>query len=285
MILAVLLSVTYTPVPATGQASYIRAHSRQNPKNSADSDKNPARAILPPAETGNDATEPNKAIPNEQCTGLDKSTINITNPTPASIPWGWHERIALWANIALAFFGFIGICIGIGSLIAIWRQGNHITTSERAWMVSSVEGEVIPDSEGLRMVRFSVRCTNNGKTPAFLLEMGNHGIVIPREKPLPEPQLPYRKENTDVWPGCGLPLQPGTSLLRRNFSTVAPDLQRLIHGQDWLWIYGYITYQDSFGNKRETRYCFLWDCTHDIPGIGEESRFLARGPESYIRAT
>jgi hypothetical protein len=163
-------------------------------------------------------------------------------------------------------------------------QANHVATSERAWMVASIEGEVIPDSTGVRILCFSVRYVNKGKTPAFLLEIKHNGVVLPREQELPDTRLPWDKFNVEVWEQ-GVPLQPGDFLLKQNLNTLAPDVQRLHQGRDWLWVYGEIKYRDAFGNERETCYCFIWDCVHDIPGIGRETHFLVKGPDSYIRAT
>jgi hypothetical protein len=191
------------------------------------------------------------------------------------------------------------VLLGFGTLGAIlWQtiqtkaaakaallNAQAVINAERAWMVARIEAEIIPDSEGVRLVRFTVRCLNNGRTPAFLLEMANHGVVLPREQVLPEDRFPWGKENVVVWSSEGVPLQPEEFLLRRNSSTIAPDLQRLIHGQDWLWVYGYIKYRDAFGNPHETRYCFLWDCVHGVEGIDKGSHFLTYGPPSYIRAT
>ncbi len=213
---------------------------------------------------------------------------------------------ATWSNWVLAGLASWAGYVALRTLGAIKRQAEEmkaqtalsgkaasaallnaqaLINAERGWMVAQIESETIPNLEGTRLIPFSVRCRNNGRTPAFLLEMGNHGVVLPREQPLSEERLPWDSCNIDVWPGEGMPLQPNDFVLRHNYSTVAPDGQKIHRGLDWLWVYGYIKYRDAFGNEHETRYCFLWDNVHNVSGFGEGTHFLTRGPASYIGAS
>jgi hypothetical protein len=269
--------MTYSQIPRDGSNQQEEANASQHdpPPNA------PSTGVCP--------CSPNQTKPEEQS----------SRPESGGYHWGELSAPTNVPNWVLAAVGIGGIVVAVRTLRklerqtkaaedaanASLRQSEHMIASERAWMVARVEGEVIPDSDGKRLVRFSVRCVNVGKTPAYLIGMANHGVVLPRDQSLPDPPVPYIPNNVSEWPGEGISLQPEDFVLRHNWSTIARDLQKLIHGEDWLWVYGYINYRDAFGNKRETMYCFLWDCTHNIPGVSKETHFLVDGPASYIRAT
>lgn len=189
------------------------------------------------------------------------------------------------SNWILAALGLVGGVMAYDTLRTFKRQTDHMVNSERPWMVASIEREKIPQYDGLTMVGFSIRCRNVGKTPAFVVSMKHHGVILPRETDLPDERLPWEKFNVEEWPEPGIPLQPNDFLLRNNFTTWASNPPALRHGIDWLWVYGEIVYLDGQKNRHETRYCFLWDCVHDVEGVGKDTHFLIRGPASYIRAT
>jgi hypothetical protein len=206
--------------------------------------------------------------------------------------FSWHtavKRPEWWA---------IGIALGTMILI-LWQskatadtakaallQVNHIVTSERAWMVAEVGDAGIPPevegATGIRWTEFSMRFVNKGKTPAFLLEVGYCGKVLPHGEQLPAIQPPYGEKEISKWEGKGLPVLPGTDVLKNHLGTWANDPVKITRGFDVLWVYGYIKYGDAFGFVRETWYCYRW--VHEIERY-QVSGFIAGGPESYNHAT
>jgi len=109
-----------------------------------------------------------------------------------SVPTETLYRAYLLATIV----GVVGACAGV--FVLIWQtvllrrntkaaeaaanaarsSALAVINAERAWIVANVERATVPDSHGSTVICFSVRCVNKGKTPAFLLEMGNHGLVL-----------------------------------------------------------------------------------------------------------
>jgi hypothetical protein len=298
-ILAVFLAVTQAPIPVTGEASDQRSNkgTEQQPQRQGGNSPSKATFDIHAQQDGGGNFQPktqDRPQPNQQ------TTINITNTAPVSEAWPWRDVFTIGGNLILDVVGIAGTIIALWSLCTLKRQtkaswaaakaalkqANHIVTSERSWMVANVEKLNVSHSQLRDMVRFSVRCVNKGKTPAFLLEIGNHGVVHPRDTILPAIQPPYGPENVERWEDKGLPLQPGADIVRNNYSTITICPEKIHTGQDELWIYGYIKYRDAFGVDRETWYCFLWDnnCSKSI----EEDRlscYMQRGPASYNRAT
>jgi hypothetical protein len=172
------------------------------------------------------------------------------------------------------------------SVRAAEKQTEHIITSERAWMIAEAGDAGIPPeiegATGIRWTEFSVRFVNKGKTPAFLLEVGYCGQVLPYGEKLPTVQPPYREKEISKWEGKGLPLLPGAAVHKNHVGTWANDPVKITRGFDVLWVYGYIKYGDAFGFVRETWYCYRW--IQEIERY-QASGFIAGGPESYNHAT
>jgi len=165
-------------------------------------------------------------------------------------------------------------------------QADHMITSERAWMIAEAEDAHIPPeiegATGIRWTGFSVRFINKGKTPAFLLEAGCHGKVLPHGESLPVNQPPYEEKEIFKWAGKGLPLLPGADVQKNHLGTWANDPVKITRGYDVLWVYGFIKYADAFEVVRETWFCYRW--VHEIERW-QTSGFIAGGPESYNKAT
>ena len=202
-------------------------------------------------------------------------------------------RRYMWATIIGVVGGLIGVVVLICQTIATrtsaeaaLRQANHIITSERAWMVAEPgDANIPPEIEGatgVRWTEFSVRFVNKGKTPAFLIEIGYQGKVLPRSEKLPFIQPLYKGKEISRWGGKGLPVLPGADVRKNHLGTWASDPVKITRGFDVLWVYGYIKYADAFGFARETWYCYRW--VHEIERY-QASGFIAGGPESYNRAT
>ena len=126
------------------------------------------------------------------------------------------------SNWILSGLGVVGGILALFTLRTFKRQTDHIVTSERAWIVVHIEGERIPPeiqgATGIRWTPFEVRITNKGKTPAYLIESGHRGVILPNNKSLPEIPEPYEDMGVvkaiTKWEGEGLPLQPNADILK-----------------------------------------------------------------------
>jgi hypothetical protein len=214
-------------------------------------------------------------------------------------PEGWHKLIT-WPEGITAWL----IMLTLGAIVwqawetrkaaeatrdaakAALLQANHTVTSERAWLIAEAGDAGIPPeiegATGIRWTEFSVRFVNKGKTPAFLLEAGYCGKVLPHGETLPTIQPPFEEKEISKWEDKGLPLLPGADVRKNHLGTWANDPVKIKRGFDVLWVYGYIKYSDAFGSVRETWYCYRW--VHEIERY-QASEFIAGGPESYNRAT
>jgi hypothetical protein len=91
-----------------------------------------------------------------------------------------------------------------------------------------------------------------GKTPAFLLEAGYCGKVLPHGEQLPIIQPPYGEKEISKWDGKGLPLLPNADVRKDHLGVWANDPVKITRSFDVLWVYGYIKYGNAFGFVRET---------------------------------
>ena len=123
LVLAVLLAVAQAPHPIPWQAPDSSTEDSRKPQNSAEGGQNPALPTRPSAKANNEPPGHPTTCPNEHQGEQDWYTVNITNPVPVPVLWGWREWMAWGANPTLAFFGFLGIGVGIASLRVVWRQG------------------------------------------------------------------------------------------------------------------------------------------------------------------
>ena len=151
-----------------------------------------------------------------------------------------YDWISWAGNLVLVGVGITGVWVAVRSVRsaetsadAALKSAQAVLTAERAWIVVTIDRLELVDGPGTRVVPFSVRLENKGRSPAFLLETRNHALVLPREEGLPG-CLPYRPENVEVWPEPGLPLQPGADLIRHNYSTISKDNTQIYKGADWL---------------------------------------------------
>ncbi len=190
------------------------------------------------------------------------------------------------SNWVLALLGIIGAVVAIVTVSAVRKQGGHIVTSERAWMVAEIELDGIPPevdgATGIRWTGYSINFVNKGKTPAYLIETGHAAKVLSYKDSLPEKHLPFEEKAISKWKGKGLPLQPNDHEHRGFQGTWAQDPVKIGRGADVLWVYGYIKYRDAFGVSRET-----WFCRRYVQEIEkyQKSGFIAGGPAGYNHAT
>jgi hypothetical protein len=163
-------------------------------------------------------------------------------------------------------------------------------TSERSWIVVHLEGERIPPEiqgdTGIKWTPFEIRIVNKGKTPAYLIESGHQGVILPRDRPLPDVPGPYEDfgvvKAIEKWGGEGLPLQPNADIIKPSLGAWCKDAGKLQRGFDVLWVYGYVIYRDAFQKRRETHYCVRWNSG---AATDHGSSWDQGGPLGYNRAT
>ena len=310
LVLAVLLAVAQTLTPTPRQTTDIGANQYEKPNKGTNSGKNPSIAVPPKAKTNEKSSCPGEDKRDDCRYFQDGPTINITNPAPMPISWGWRERIAWWANPALALFGFFGVLVGLGSLGVIWRQGRHIIASERAWMVAKINqptfNEVMNPQDkpvGWHLpIQFQI--TNLGKTPAIVIKRfvaPLSGSTVDRNSVPLIPVLPKippyitlakSERNSVVGELCapGEPIFIGTTL---PVEFLLEENSAWRSGEKCLYVMGFIEYRDVFGEYRITRFCYAFQKV--APGgrftnalTGQQvfpPEFQKAGPSAYNEGT
>jgi hypothetical protein len=283
-ILAVFFAVAQALVPATRQASNQPAKDTVQKQADANSGKNP---LLPPRPVvkPNAAPPASESNPNKQASAYQQNTVTISEPTPVSIPWSLHDKIAWVANIALAVGGIIGICIALRSLNVLKKQTRHIVLSERAWvMIATVSG-----GEALMfhaLPKYVWRIKNRGKTPARLIDTGVTCELMSSQLPeIPIYRVQYKLGLRPIAPEGSLEMntfwghQTGTGykpLLPRDVASLT-NLRMVA--------YGYVKYLDVFDNECESRFCesYSWDARNDEPVTFFP--LLEETPPAYVKHT
>lgn len=182
----------------------------------------------------------------------------------------------------LLIIGGISVLVAIFSAVAVWKQAAHIATSERAWVIAKMDKPAIIPGDLFAFAGIP-GLINEGKTPAFIFEMGGMAEFLPKGRPLPEPPAEFKKETIFSYKGSGMPLAPSAGF-GRPVVTKHQSTDKVISGDIVLWVYGYVKYRDAFSNREhETRYCFRLIVTNirQLPDFD----FVMDGPPAYNQAT
>jgi hypothetical protein len=162
------------------------------------------------------------------------------------------------------------------TLIVVNRQSKHITTSERAWIMVTMEKPIMTPQGPWRFAGMPI-IKNDGKTPAFVYEAAATAIFLPSGGRLPAEPGGYKKESVLISQGKGIPVAPDNRVSRPVLSESIKDVHEIYRGELVLWVHGYVKYRDAFYRKqRVTRYCFRL-----LPTID----FVIDGPPAYNEVT
>jgi hypothetical protein len=153
--------------------------------------------------------------------------------------------------------------------------------SERAWVVPNIVSSE-PQDEGGMADGFQVMCLleNRGRTPAWLTALGSRGQLVKLSGALPQkPEYTW----ASPFPPEGTVLPPDGHI-EQGFPLKAGDLSHIEAGTSVLYVYGAVKYRDIYGDKHETKYCFVFrpKPTGDNPA---PRGFYIAGPAGYNSAT
>jgi len=171
------------------------------------------------------------------------------------------------------------------------RLAGHIEASERAWLIirSDMKDYILKENEQ-PIFRWSI--LNTGNTIAQLTATQTVYELVPRAF---VDELPQEPDYSLAITLNNLPLPPRDSigytanLIEPPKSSALEQLDQgtintIRIGQLVLLAYGYITYLDAFGNKRESRFCerYVWP-SEGIANAG--FRPLTDAPAAYTKYT
>jgi hypothetical protein len=162
--------------------------------------------------------------------------------------------------------------------VLVAKQNRATKVMERAWVI--VEMDRPPAYEADKVIRYEAIIRNTAHTPARITALGSHGQVVQSEKELPSAP---KYDMASPFPATGNPLPPGAEV-RQPFWLDAVRLAKVEKGEAILFLFGIIQYDDVFGDKHETRYCFQFK-----PALGLTDPvmrdFYVGGPATYLSAT
>jgi hypothetical protein len=308
-ILAVLLTITQTPTPISGQAANQSSAGSQKQNDGGNSGKNSAKAtsqvVAEKPTNRNDKTESEKGPYTDS-----HSTLNVSEPVPIPEVWRWYDIVAWVGNLLL-------VGVGIGTLIAVWKQAKRmkehaeelknvaaaallnaqaVIGSERAWLTATM-GEVKLEPEPADpniQVTFWMHPTvaNHGRTPARLTKMYLRYRLCKSITELPFVPV-YEVEDDDPsedGSSCfdgELLIVPNSGLSPLGVPLDGEDARTVRAGDITLILYGYIRYEINGvpgETTRFTRFIFRYDLAGKSSPIPEGFHFPTGLPE-YNRAT
>jgi hypothetical protein len=220
------------------------------------------------------------AIPAPTVTSKPKTDATPTLPQQVYVPSkeqgkdGW-DKAAVVSNYLLVIVGILGIgyaALTFGKLKeqteaaknaaeAALRQAQHIETTERAWVIASAQNPdpPIPLSSDHKnamaplLVTVKILFENKGNTPAFIKKIATGGCAIPSDQ---MPDLTVTDQSGELG---DIPVVPGHSFGWEHERIEIERAIKIRSGELSLWIYGIVSYDDTFKETRDTGFCFRFE--------------------------
>jgi hypothetical protein len=305
-IFVLLLAITSTPVTVSAQATDNSGLYKQTPPLSIPTDNPGPYPQTPPLSSSSSATTPGTSSPIVQpdCGGLpcDYPPPRITdvNPPPAPESWPLRDRITWAANVVLAVVGYFGIILAVSTLKKIERHtrateavaeaaadsaqaallnAQAVIDSGRPWLLITVEpSRSIVNS-------FTVKATNRGRCPAYMIASVEQIMIAVDEAHLPEtPEYTNQEQGVPFVPVI---LLPGESTAVKSFSrddlksicVTEEMLRRIENWEEKIFIYGKILYRDLIAPADKQTHETNWCCWY-IHGR-QKSGLVIAGPSEY----
>lgn len=162
----------------------------------------------------------------------------------------------------------------------VYRQIVAFRNSERSWVLADIEEFSIKDvllfsASGSRVVPIFCTLKNYGVKPVWITAASFELRVVESVTLLPkEPDYgtwePFESE---------IPLLPESSgrYMRYPVSITTEECGFVMSGKQKLYVYGFVTYKDTFRSRRKSRFCFCFS--------GNPPRFVCSGPKGYNKYT
>lgn len=165
-----------------------------------------------------------------------------------------------WFNLFIVIFTFCLVCVGIGQVAIYMKQARYFKTTERAWLAVVFDHPFQPKVGAVNPINYSIK--NTGHTVAWLKSAKLKSMQwefghIPERQLEPKP-VDALSTIAVVFPGGKFPLE---GLVDIDFT------QQMINdsatGRFIFDVYGYVAYDDAFGNRHITRFCQVYNPNGD----------------------
>jgi hypothetical protein len=244
LILAFVLFIIALSSPGNGAKTQKNPNGQQhNP------DSSPQLSAVPGASQARGIDKPDAK---QYAYNRDKKSDNI-----------WQKAVApeTWPNWLLAIVGILGVYVAVHTLKAIEEQVNAVVLSERAWLVMRPDSFTLQPSGKLDWA-----VTNTGRTVARILEAGIrcgiYDVVSNRLPDMPNYGVPVNLYRVPICPGDSLKLwsniETPPKRVFQGTGLTAEDIDDIKTKGNDLVAYGVVKYLDSFGNSRESRFCYYY---------------------------
>jgi hypothetical protein len=197
-------------------------------------------------------------------------------PPPEQEPRKRPYRCPDWLKTGAQVFGTVGALVAAGFIYQQWQtQIETLKIDQRAWVSAEV---------GDKSGHFFIGIHNNGKTPALKVfyvaafTPGNLGAVPPinfsndPEYPVFTGNLPpdvvERLKKDGVIPDrpqTGLVVAPSKTEIASFFGSPINQIIGIPPDNKRMYILGRFRYEDVFGRKHETRFCYWVASPTDFP--------------------
>jgi hypothetical protein len=216
-------------------------------------------------------------------------------PTKKQQPPPWRIVPSLydpfWSNWALVIAAIVAGVAAMKTLRAIKRQTGILINSERAWITVGPE-HGNPDlitspkrDDGIPNNIFVATIRNIGKSPAQITDMNAWYVKLDKMEDLAVKPDYEKSQNLE-----GMILVPndfiaqGQSLLPDSCLTQEEEV-KIRNAKMFLYAYGFVNYKDAFGNRRYTRWGYLYSFPQGNLTVFDFPRFQRAGPPEYNKAT
>ena len=211
-----------------------------------------------------------------------QKSVVIREPVAVTVRTDWWNRLYVIFTGILVIVGSAGVVMAYVTLKAIRRQVDVLVKVERPWILAVI-GEMLPaqvsgeqDSFGGIPPIYAARCTlkNFGRTAARIDSWIATRAIVTVEPLPPEPDYSSAQSAIQVLP-------PGESL-NMLLPWTTEQVQQAHRDTLFLYVYGFVSYKDGFGDSHETRFC----CRYYPPFRDNKIQgFHVAGPDAYNRQT
>jgi hypothetical protein len=170
----------------------------------------------------------------------------------------WADKWMVRLTAGLVLFAAVSAAVGYLQWTSISGQLDEMRNSNRAW-IGPVGDPILPQPDTTDpsnpKISTGVILKNTGKSPATQMRTGIYGVFLPKEQELPDspyyPNAPQEKGSPVLQPDAIYTILTGVPANKEGLDYIG----KVKHGDDYWYIYGWVSYDDIYGHHRCTHFC------------------------------